>query len=75
MDQLNYIKKYVWLPYGEKMIQIFLLDQGKIRRAICFNEHIRKSFVVSELFGMEYLVSNFDIPSDEKEFLDFEAYL
>lgn len=74
-DHLSYIKKYVWLPYGEKMVQIILLDQGKIKKAICFNEHVQKSFSVTDLLGMEYLVSNFDILSNEKEFLDFEAYL
>ncbi|TGL91251.1 hypothetical protein EHQ68_02080 [Leptospira congkakensis] len=72
---MNYIKKYVWLPYGEKMIQIFLLNEGLIQKTICFNEHSRKSFIFNDLLGMEYLVSDLDIPSNEKEFLDLETYL
>ncbi|PJZ86273.1 hypothetical protein [Leptospira harrisiae] len=74
-DQLSYIKKYVWLPYGERMIQIFSLEQGKIKKIICFNEHVKKSFVITDLVEMEYLFSELDIPSNQKEFLEFEAYL
>lgn len=75
MKNIDYIKKNVWLPYGEKMIQIFSLEKGIVKTAICFNEHIQKSFLLVDLLGIEYSVSEFDIPSDEREYKAFESYL
>lgn len=75
MENIKYIKKFVWLPYGKKMTQIFSLENGIVKTVICFNEHVQKSFLVTELFGIKYFVSEFDIPSSKKEYLDFESYL
>lgn len=65
----------MWLPYGEKMVQIFLLDLGKIKKAICFNEHTQKSFLFEDFLELQYFESEFDVPSNEKEFSDLENYL
>lgn len=71
----EYIKKIVHLPYGEKLIQIFELENRLIRRAICFNEHTKKSYFINELTQFPYVKSSNDILSSEKEFIHFEANL
>ncbi|MCW7493190.1 hypothetical protein ND861_10900 [Leptospira sp. 2 VSF19] len=74
-NRLVYIKKFVWLPYGQKMIQVFCLEQGAIRKAICYNEFLNKSFEILDLADIRISDSSENFPSNSEEFLRFENYL
>ncbi|XDD45038.1 hypothetical protein AB3N60_09945 [Leptospira sp. WS39.C2] len=75
MELKEYIRKIVFLPYGEKLIQIFELENQLIQRAICYNEHTKKSYLFCELTQFPYIKSSSDFVSSKKEFIQFEAYL
>ncbi|TGM54008.1 hypothetical protein EHQ91_03130 [Leptospira biflexa] len=75
MENKEYIKKIAHLPYGEVLVQIFELTGHQINRAICYNEHTKKAYLIHELADFPYLKSQADNQSSEKEFKQLENYL
>lgn len=73
--QENFYKKEIYLPYGQKLIQIFAIENETIKMAICFNEFLNKSFLVDGLQNFKLIVSDEIIPITKQEFSKFEAYI
>ncbi|TGM60647.1 hypothetical protein [Leptospira vanthielii] len=74
-DTLVYIRKVVWLPFGQRMFQVFVLENGSVVKAICYNEFLNKSFVINNLTDFKLADSSENIPTSIEEYLKLEAYL
>lgn len=72
---MKYVKKCTWLPYGQKMIQVFALESNIIKKAICYNEFLQKSFIIQNTYNLIFIMSNNTEESKEDEFTKFESYL
>lgn len=73
--QGSFFKKEIYLPYGQKLIQIFQIENEIIAKAICFNEFLKKSFVINGLQNFKLFYSDEIIPISQEEFNRFEAYI
>jgi|JI8StandDraft_1071087.scaffolds.fasta_scaffold520414_1 hypothetical protein len=76
MNLQEYYKQIVFLPNKNKMILFFLIDENiKIKKAICHNEYIKKSFDLIDLSMFELNPDMLMIKSSEEEYLKYESYL
>ncbi|EMY69441.1 hypothetical protein LEP1GSC199_2175 [Leptospira vanthielii serovar Holland str. Waz Holland = ATCC 700522] len=57
------------------MFQVFVLENGSVVKAICYNEFLNKSFVINGLTDFKLADSNENTPTNIDEYLKLEAYL
>ncbi len=73
--QRNYYKKEIYLPYGQKLIQIFEIENEIIKKAICYNEYLKRSFIIEGLANFPLVISEEIVQTTKEEFNRFEAYI
>ncbi|EOQ97847.1 hypothetical protein LEP1GSC195_1120 [Leptospira wolbachii serovar Codice str. CDC] len=54
---------------------MFVLENGSIVKAICYNEFLNKSFLINDLTFFKMIESDENIPTNFEEYLKLEAYL